>query len=52
MPLVNSPDDFLVLQSQLFQPLLTGEMLQSLDYLGGLPLDSFQYVQLSLVLRG
>ena len=37
-------------QSQLSQPLLTGEVLQSLHHLGGPLLDSLQYVQVSLVL--
>lgn len=38
-------------QSQLSQPLLTGEVLQVLDQLLGPLLDSFQYIQVSLVLR-
>lgn len=38
-------------QSQLSQPLLTGEVLQVFDQLLGPLLDSFQYIQVSLVLR-
>ena len=37
-------------QSQIFQPLLTEEVLQFLLQLDGPPLDSFQYIQVSLVL--
>ena len=38
------------LSSPSCQPLLTGEVLQSLHHLGGPLLDSLQYVQVSLVL--
>lgn len=34
------------------QPVFIAEVLQSLDHLGGSMLDSFQYVQVFLVLRG
>lgn len=38
-------------QSELSQPFLTGEVLQTLDHLSGLPLDSFQYVHAFDLLR-
>ena len=36
-------------QSQLFQPLLIDQVLQNLHHLGGPMLNSFQYIQVSLV---
>ena len=50
--LTRSPEPSLLQaeQPQLFQPFLTGEMLQSLHHLSGPSLDSLQYVHISLVL--
>jgi len=36
-------------QSQIPQTLQTGEVLQTLDHLGGFPLDSFQCIHVCLV---